>query len=108
MEKQSNFEKIYKSYKMSSDKVLIINGVEYFKIIEKNKVDNYQIIVIPMNVFYAKGNRLKDEKGNIFTVGNPATYSFREDIPKWYIETASVMLKDTTIDKIGDYVALAE
>ena len=39
---------------------------------------------------------------------NSATYSFKTKIPEWYIKTATVMLKDTTIYKIGDYVSLVE
>ncbi len=108
MDKQSTMEKIYEAYKSSSDKIITIDGVEYFKIIEKSKIGNYEIIVIPMDIFHAKGNILKDEKGNIFSIGNPSTYSFRDRIPEWYFKTASVLLKDISIDKIGNYVTLVE
>ena len=59
----------------------------------------YGVSVLPTRI-------LKDEKGNKFTVDNPATYSFKTKIPEWYIKTATVMLKDTTTYKIGDYVSL--
>lgn len=108
MEIQSAFEKVYEAYKISNDKTIFIDGIEYFKIIEKQKIGEYESIVIPIDVFYTKGNILKDEKGNKFTVDNPATYSFKTKIPEWYIKTATVMLKDTTIYKIGDYVSLVE
>ncbi len=106
MEIQSAFEKVYEAYKISDDKTIFIDGIEYFKIIAKQKIAKYESIVIPTDVFYIKENILKDEKGNIFTVENPATYSFKTKIPEWYIKTVTVMLKDTTIDKIGDYVSL--
>lgn len=105
---ETNFEKVYEAYKVSNNKVIIINGVEYFRIIEKNKICNYQMIVIPNNIFSTVGNRLKDEMGNIFTVGNPVHYSFKDRIPEWYLKTVSVMVKDTTINKIGEYVTLVK
>lgn len=108
MDKQLTFEKVYEAYISSKDNVMLIDGVKYFKIIEKNKIGNHQIIVIPIDVFHAKGNIMKDEKGNVFTIRNLATYSFRNNIPDWYLKTASVVLKDIAIDKIGDYVTLVE
>ena len=108
MDKQPTFEKVYEAYKSSRDKVMLIDGVKYFKIIEKNKIGNLQIIVIPIDVFCAKGNIMKDEKENVFTVVNLATYLFSDNIPDCYLKTASVVLKDIAIDKIADYVTLVE
>lgn len=108
MEIQLAFEKVYETYKISNDKTIFIDGIEYFKIIEKQKIGECESIVIPIDVFYTKGNVLKDEKGNKFTVDNPATYSFKTKIPEWYIKAVTVILKDNTICKIGDYVSLVE
>ena len=38
MEIQPTFEKVYEAYKMSNDKVTLIDGIPYFKIIEKQKI----------------------------------------------------------------------
>lgn len=108
MEIQSAFEKVYEAYKISDDKTIFIEGIEYFKIISKQKIGKYETVVIPNDVFYTKGNTLKDEKGNIFTVDSPVTYAFKTKIPEWYMKTVTVMLKDTTSDKIGDYISLVE
>lgn len=108
MDKQLTFEEVYEAYKNSRDKVMLIDGVKYFKIIEKHKIYNHQIIIIPIDALCAKGNIIKDEKGNVFTVENLATYSFRNNIPDWYLKTVSVVLRDIAIDKIGDYVTLVE
>ena len=59
-----------------------------------------ECIVILIDVFYIEGN--------IFTVESPATYSFKTKISEWYIKTVTVMLKDTMLDKMGDYVSLVE
>ena len=37
MEIQSAFEKVYETYKISNDKTMFIDGIEYFKIIENKK-----------------------------------------------------------------------
>ncbi|MBO5338049.1 MAG: hypothetical protein J6A94_13075 [Lachnospiraceae bacterium] len=59
-------------------------------------------------VFIEIGNILRDELGNIFEVGSPTHYSFKGEIPEWYLETVSLILKGIKIDKVGDYVRLAK
>lgn len=108
MREMTNFEKIYETYKSSNDKVIVIDEVKYFKIIEKYDVCGFQIIAIPNDVLNTAGNILKDDLGNIFTIGNPVHYTFKDNIPEWYFETSHVTLKDTTVDKIGEYITLVQ
>lgn len=35
MREIANFEKIYETYKSNNDNVIVIDGIKYFKIIEK-------------------------------------------------------------------------
>ena len=108
MREIANFEKIYETYKSNNDNVIVIDGIKYFKIIEKYDVCGFQIIAIPNDVLNTAGNMLKDDLGNIFTIGNPVHYKFKDNIPEWYFETSHVMLKDTTVDKIGEYITLVQ
>lgn len=78
---------VYEEYKTSNDKVIIIDGREYFRIIEKSKVAGFDIITLLNEVFKEKGNTLQDELGNVFEVGNPTHSSFRGEIPEWYLKT---------------------
>ena len=106
MKDKSNFEEIYEAYKLRIDKVKIIDGVKYYKIIDKNKIYHYQIIVLPNEVFNVSGNILRDDKGIKFKVGSPMHYSFKGSVPNWYFETVHVLLEGVSIDEIGEYVTL--
>ena len=108
MDKQKNFAEIYEAYKADGDKVIVIEGVEYFKVIQKKKVNVYEIIALPNEVFYTKGDVLIDELGNKFTVGSPVHFSFKGEIPEWYLKTVSVVIRDMSIKDIGDYVSLVQ
>lgn len=104
MQNKSNFTKLYENYKRKDDKVLMIEGERYFKIIKKEKIVGLEIITLPNEVFDYFGNTLKDECGNIFQVGNAVHFSFRNEIPEWYLKTVSVVLKNITISELGEYV----
>ncbi len=106
MKGKTNFDEIYETYKLDIDKVKFIDGVKYFRIIDKNKIHHYQIIALPKEVFNISGNTLRDDKGNKFTVGSPVHYSFRGKVPNWYLETTHVLLDGISIDEIGEYVTL--
>lgn len=106
MKEKVKFKDLYNSYKLSNDTIKIINGVKYFKIIDKEKVNNFEIIILPNEVFNKSGDILKDNKGNIFRLGNVLNYSFKGKVPRWYFETSHVILEDISIDKIGNYVTM--
>jgi len=108
MQIRRKFIDVYEEYKMREDKVIVLNGEKYFRIIEKSKVAGFEIIALPNEVFIEKGNILRDELGNIFEVGSPTHCSFKGEIPEWYLETVSLILKGIKIDKVGDYVRLVK
>ena len=99
-----NFEEIYNNYKLSNDTIKIIDGITYFKIIDRNKVSGFNIIALPNEKFTEPITKVHDNKGNVIEIGKPITYSFRDNIPDWYMETVHVLVNNISIDEIGEYV----
>lgn len=108
MKKRRKFVDVYEEYKIRDDKVIIINGEEYFRIIEKSRRGGFELISVPREVFKEEGRILQDELGNIFEAGSPSHCSFREEIPEWYLKTVLLTVKGIGIDKIGQYVRLVK
>lgn len=102
--KRRTLDELYNEYKNRNDKIITLEGKKYFKIIEVSRIAGFTVIVLPNVALEGKGNTFQDEKGNIFHVGSPAHYSFKEKIPEWYLETVSLIVKDINRDELGDYV----
>lgn len=102
------FEEIYNTYKIDSNKEneIEINGKKFYKIIHKDKVNNFSIISIPNGLYYNSKRVYEDENGKEIIVGVPIHYSFKETPPQWYFEIVQVLLENTTIEEIGEYLVI--
>jgi len=101
-------EDIYEEYKASDDKEIVIDGETYYKIIDIYKLVDYNMIMLPSDIFRWKSSTLMDEKGNVFKVGAPMHCSFRGKAPEWYMHTLSFPIWETKPEEIGSYVRLVE
>ncbi len=106
MQNKESFEVLYEEYKLRDDNIKEIDGETYFRIIKKDRVAGFDLIVLPNEVFGQVGNTFKDELGNVFQVGNPAHMSFRGEIPEWYLRTIWLVVQGISIKGIGEYVHL--
>lgn len=103
-----NFEEIYELYKLRDDKVKIIDGIKYYKIIEKTNLLHFVIIALPKEMFTTSKTVVKDDNGNVLDLGRPAHYNFVSVAPKWYYEVYQFGLENVSLDEIGEYVTLVK
>ena len=111
MTNKSDMEIVYENYLHSDDIEIEIDDVRYFKIIEKSKVpvrDGIVTICVPSKTFKSnENNTILDESGKKFNISGPAFYSFRGNVPRWYLETLTVVVNDISDENdIGSYIAL--
>lgn len=95
----------YQTYKECSMKSVAIKGNRYWKIIDKSKLNDFEVLILPKDIL---GRKLEDELGNLFHVSTPLMFSFKGEVPEWYQETVSVMLMDIEIKKLGEYVRVID
>lgn len=100
---------IFESYIKREDNTIILDDLIYYRIIAKMELsikDCTVIICIPKKIFENDSySFLVDENGKVFKIGEPAIFSFRGDIPKWYLETYSVPIEGIKdLNEIGEYL----
>jgi hypothetical protein len=83
----------------------------YHKIIYKDKIplrDGIVTICIPKDLFDgAKVNAIVDESGKTFELGGIVFFSFRGEIPRWYLETITVVVEGIHDEnRIGSYISV--
>ena len=100
-----SFADAYAEYMTRNDKTVMINGKRYWRIVDKSKLTDFEVIVLPSD---ACGKKMEDEMGNEFHVSVPVEYNFKGEVPQWYKETVSLMLMDIEIKRIGNYVCIIE
>lgn len=108
MQKRRKIAEVYEEYKKRSDITIVIDGEEYFRVIDRFRMAGFGTLILPNEVFKLKGTKLCDELGNTFDIGSPMHYSFRGEIPEWYKNTISLTIKGIEIDKVGEYVCLVK
>ncbi len=111
MKEKSQMEIEYEKYLSSNVKTMEIDGVVYFKIIQKQQIPlrgGTVLICLPWEFFEDRSiNDCNDENGRRIKLGAPVHYSFREQIPEWYLKTVTVNVEDIHgVDEIGDYLSL--
>lgn len=110
MNNKSSMEILYENYLNSDDIVIEIDGVKYYKIIEKVKFPirrGLVTICVPISALAGNTNHMVvDENGKEFRIGDPAFYTFGGEIPRWDKETITIEIKDISEENdIGLYVA---
>ena len=109
---KSDMEIAYENYLQSDDIEVEIDGVKFYKIITKEKVpvrDGIVTICVSRKMFIGnENNTILDENGKKFSISSPAFYSFRGEIPRWYLDTFTVVVNDISEENdIGSYITLS-
>lgn len=108
---RSELDIIYEEY-LRDDQCIEVDGKPYYRIIQKSEytsLDGFVLIVIPQKLFHHGESmaKVKDENGNVFKLTGPASMRFHSEIPRWYLETYTFMIKEIKhVDEIGDFVAV--
>ena len=108
---RSELDIIYEEY-LRDDQYIEVDGKPYYRIIKKSEyttLGGFVLIVIPKKLFHHGESmaKVKDENGNIFTLIGPAFMSFHSELPRWYRESYTFMIKEIKhVDEIGDFVAV--
>ena len=105
---KSETEIKYEEYLKSDDKVKIINGEEFYKVINWYVGDVFATITIPWEVAPKTNAKLIDENGLVFQSKGLMHIRFINSIPKWYFETATIGIDVVKPNKIGEYVRIYE
>jgi len=108
---RSKMEMEYDNYLKSGDRMIEIDGQTYHKIICKDKYsvrDGVVTICIPNNIFgRGKISTIMDESGKMFELGGVIHFSFGGDIPRWYLETFTVVVLGIHDEnEIGSYISV--
>ncbi len=107
-------EEQYEEYKNAPDKTIVINGVQYFKAVSTEQLtlhgEPVYSLVLPYSMFDRKGNknRIVDQHGHIFDLAGPTHIHFIGEIPQWYFECGSFLIRDFDCSEteIGEYFAV--
>lgn len=101
------FEKIYEKYKADPDKIKMIDGRKYYRILQShiyrlpaNKP--HLAVFIESELGVKVGDLLADEYGNRFVYKCYSEYCFRGSTPEWYFETVEMHLSGGL--EIGEYL----
>lgn len=96
---------VYNDYIQNENNNIEFKGERYHKVICKELAFGFSLLTLPQIVFVTSSNILQDNRGKVFQVGAPCHYSFRGEIPEWYLKTVQVpLLEDIDIKEIGNYV----
>jgi hypothetical protein len=104
---------LYEKYKKTDDTVKVLHGEKFYKAISVEKYDMTGIgpvinIVLPYCMFNGSAARIiENESGKSFKLYGPVFLRFRNEIPEWYFECGSFMIKesdyDSPLNEIGQY-----
>ena len=113
MVNKSEMEIKYEQYLESDDTVLTMGNKQFFKIVSKDKLsikNGLVLICVPWSAFGKSCNCIaEDENGNVFELAGPAHFSFRTSVPRWYLDTCTLEVKNIhDIDEIGWYISVAQ
>ena len=99
----------YEKYMSLDRKAIIIDSDVYhlaIDVVELNSVrGNIISVVLPYEIFEGyKSPMLKDENGNIYSIGSPAFIKFIDDIPDWYFSCGLYEIRRVTGNRpVGAY-----
>ena len=102
----------YEKYLCADDKIIEINGEKYYKVVYVDRFTLSKIgpiisIVLPYCMFSHSSKYIENERGEMFKLYGPEMIRFIKEVPDWYLECGSYMIKeneyDYTLDDIGQY-----
>ena len=110
----SPVEKAYQKFKQRNDKIKIINGKIYYRIVlseffNPTGFEDGHLLVVPSPDMPQKKNAIyEDENGNHFTLGGRNHIRFIGEIPKWYFECGKLNMEWKETKEIGKYLTIIE
>lgn len=109
MKEKSEMEILYEQYLENENLTYEKDGILFYKLVKKEKVKlkgGMVLITVPNKAVRYIKDSYCDENGNKILIDSPVHYSFgANDIPKWYIETVTLPVKEISdISEIGDYL----
>lgn len=105
---KSEMEIKYEEYLKSDDKIKIINGKEYYKIVDCDIGNVFGIIIVPHKAVPKPNVWLVDENGFKFFTSGLVHFRFSGDITEWYLKLATIGIDVVKPCKIGEYVRMCE
>ena len=96
----------YEEYLKSDDKIKIINGKEYYKIVDCHIGELFSVISIPYGAVSESNVWLVDENGFRFFTSGLVHFRFSEGIPEWYLKLATIGIDVVKPCEIGKYVRM--
>lgn len=105
---KSEMEIKYEEYLKSDDKIKIINGQEYYKVVDCHIGALVGIMIVPWEAAPKANTWLVDENGLEFLAKGLVHIRFSEDIPEWYFKLATIGVDVVKPCVIGKYVRMRE
>lgn len=105
---KSEMEIKYEEYLKSNDKTKMINGKEYYKIVDCHIGKVFGIIIVPFEAVPKPNVWLIDENGFKFFTDGLVHMRFSEGIPEWYLKLATLSIDVAKPYKIGEYLRICE
>ena len=96
----------YENYLKSDDRIKIINGKEYHKVVDCHIFDSFGIMSVSFEAAPKPNIWLIDENGFKFFSKGLVMMSFRGPIPEWYFKLANIGIDVSKPCKIGNYVRM--
>ena len=98
----------YKEYLKFDDKVKIINGQKYYKIIDCHISERFGILIVPFEAVPKSNIWLIDENGFKFLSKGLVHIRFSGNIPDWYFKVATICVDVVKPETIGEFVKIWE
>ena len=105
---KSEMEIKYEEYLKSNDKTKMINGKEYYKIVDCHIGEGFGIIIVPFEAVPKSKVWLIDENGFKFFTDGLVHIRFSEGIPEWYLKLATLSIDVVKPCEIGKYLRICE
>ncbi len=106
---KSDMEIKYEEYLKSNDKTKIINGKEYYRIVDCYVGSMLGIMTVPFEVVSQPDVWLVDENGFKFLSKGLMHVRFSGEIPDWYLKELAIIGIDVVEPcEIGKYVRMCE
>ena len=108
----SVIQKAYEEWLNRSDKIVEIDGDLYYRIIYSvcftlNK-GKKEVICVVCSPDMPSGGLFEDENGNHFALGGLCRIGFIDNIPEWYLNCVSCLLRWKETKDIGKYLKVIE
>lgn len=109
MSEKSEMEILYEQYSDDARRTYEKDGIVYYKFVHKQKLKlrgGMVLVTVPREAVTNISDSYCDENGKQILFDAPVHMSFRGNgIPRWYIETVTLPVKEISeVSEIGEYV----